>query len=170
LVGGRRSVRDRAGGAAVIPTDALVRLLDNIVGADRLREKPDAQRQLTGDGGLWFGCSSDLDEQDFATLARIASGEAYQVYEALDEMAAALSSWRTATVMNIETAHELMDLREENRLLRREVERLNGVEDELRAELDRVNAELEEQYEAVHEMHETFAEARDALQQAMGTP
>jgi chromosome segregation ATPase len=56
------------------------------------------------------------------------------------------------------------------RSLGAEVTRSQRECDELRAELDRVNAELHEQYEAVAAMVETFAEARDALQQAMGTP
>lgn len=59
----------------MIPTTDLLRLLDHIIGADRLRSEPERIR-VADDG---FGADYDeLDPQSFATLARIAAGEAWE--------------------------------------------------------------------------------------------
>lgn len=57
-----------------IPNHTLIRLLDNLVGA-QLREKPDTFKFWMRDG---ICLTPDLDDQDVATLARIASQETYE--------------------------------------------------------------------------------------------
>ena len=57
----------------MIPFDDLLRLLDRLVNADSLRKDP-AQLRRDGFGAFFL----DYDDwQSFATLARIASGEAW---------------------------------------------------------------------------------------------
>jgi len=57
----------------MIPTTDLLRLLNAIIDADGLRAHPG---DLTRDGFGTF--CPDLDPQSFATLARIAAGEAWE--------------------------------------------------------------------------------------------
>lgn len=61
-----------------IPVHQLVRLLDELIDAELLRSEP---HRLSAECGHEFARrdSRDLSPQSFATLARIAAGEAWEV-------------------------------------------------------------------------------------------
>lgn len=76
-----------------IPIESLVRLLDGLVGFDKLREdgtNADLLRELAEGRGT-ARISIDLDAQNVATLWRLASGERVAIPDALSALFASFA-------------------------------------------------------------------------------